>query len=181
MAADRVAGDGQGANEILAVESACVDQSAQAGCHRQTALAHRARLRRVEAGAWSGTFRRTELARLSSPCNPVDRRLWLPGTGAMPFSPLRQLGGAGSSRHPVPPTRCATRLHAPRRYQYGPNGIIHTPSPPCAARSQPTSPDLCLGALVVFAASYNTVVQTARGESPYTCAETFCGIHGNPS
>ncbi len=79
------------ADKILAVESARIDQPAQTGCHRQTALAHRARLRRTEAGTWPGTFRRAELARLSSPCDSVDRRLWLPGAGAVPFSPLRQL------------------------------------------------------------------------------------------
>jgi hypothetical protein len=40
MAADRAAGNGEGANQILAVESAGRDQSAQTGGHRQAALAH---------------------------------------------------------------------------------------------------------------------------------------------
>ena len=63
-AVDRVVDARKGANQILAVESACVDHSAQTRCHRQTARAHRARLWRVEAGTWSGTFRRPQLARL---------------------------------------------------------------------------------------------------------------------
>src|ERR1039458_6551613 len=69
MAFDRVADNGKGANEILAVESACVDCSAQTGGHRQTTLAHRARLRRIEAGTGPGTLRGPELARVSSSCN----------------------------------------------------------------------------------------------------------------
>jgi hypothetical protein len=42
MAIDRVAGERQGANEILAVESISIYLAAQIGCHRRTALAHRA-------------------------------------------------------------------------------------------------------------------------------------------
>ena len=51
---------------------------------------------------------------------------------------LRQLATARSSPYPVSPTPCAIRLHAPRRYQYEPNGITQSPSPPCAARSRHT-------------------------------------------
>src|ERR1039457_2924451 len=83
---DRVAENGKGANQILAVESTLIDRSAQACRYRQTTLAHRTRLRRIEAGTWPGAFRRSELARISPSCNPVDRRIRVPGTGTMPFS-----------------------------------------------------------------------------------------------
>src|ERR1700739_2436482 len=158
MAADRMAGDGKGADQILAVESASVDRSAQTGGHRQTTLAHRARLRRIEAGTRPRAFRRSELARLSSPCNPVDRCLWLPGAGEVSFSPLRQLAAVQSCRHSLSLTLLATRIHAPRRCQQEPNGIIRTPLPPCAVRSLPTSLDLCRAVRAVFADSYNIVV-----------------------
>src|ERR1035438_2001060 len=134
------------------------------------------RLRRVEAGAWPGTLRRPQLARLSSPCDAIDCRLRLPGTGAMPFPPLGQLAAHPPSRHPASPTPCATRLHAPRRYRYGPNGIIHTRSPPCAARSQPTSPAPCPDAPVASVDSYNTVVIMILAQSRPIRALANCGI-----
>src|SRR5580658_5131268 len=115
MAVDRVADRREGANKILVVESKRVDHSAQIGCHHQTALAHRARLRRTEAGTWPGAFRRSELARISSSCNPVDCSLWLPGSGAVPFSPLSQLAARRSRKHPSSNTPNAIRLHAPWR------------------------------------------------------------------
>src|ERR1035437_252664 len=158
MAVDRVAHRGKGAKEILAVESACGDHLASPRCHRQTALAHRARLRRTEAGTWPGTFRRQELARLSSSCNAFDRRIRLPGFGAVPFSPLNPLAATPSSQHPDSPTPCAIRLHAPRRCPCAQNGIILNPLPPFAVRSQHTSPDLCHGAHAACVDSYNTVV-----------------------
>src|ERR1017187_510921 len=165
MAVDRVAHRGKGAKEILAVESACGDHAAETRCHRQTALAHRARLRRTEAGTWPGTFRRQELARLSSSCNAFDRRIRLPGFGAVPFSPLNPLAATPSSQHPDSPTPCAIRLHAPRRCPCAQNGIILNPLPPFAVRSQHTSPDLCHGAHAACVDSYNTVVveNGARG------------------
>src|ERR1035438_5781200 len=115
MAADRVAGNGEGANQILAVESARVDPSAQTDCYRQTALAHRARLRGIEARTRPGTFRRPELARVSSSSNAIDRRLRLPGSGTVPFPPLRQFAATPSSQYPDSRTPCAIRLRAPRR------------------------------------------------------------------
>src|SRR5580698_3439546 len=76
----------------------------------------------------------------------------------MPFSPLRQLASARSSRHPVSDTPSAIRIHAPRRYPCEPNGITHTPSQLYAAKSLriwlAPSPDVP----AVFEATYNTVV-----------------------
>src|ERR1039458_3230405 len=115
MAVDRVADRGKGAVKILVVESARIDRPAQIGCHRQTTLAHRARLRRTEAGTWPGTFRRPELARISPSCNSVDCSLRLPGTGTMPFSPLRQQAATRGRRYPDSHTPGAVRLQAPRR------------------------------------------------------------------
>ena len=57
-----------------------------------------------------GHFEGRKLARLSSPRDPVDRRLWLPGIGAMPFppsghsTPLR----ANDIRFPYPACNAAT-------------------------------------------------------------------------
>src|SRR5580693_5538514 len=89
----------------------------------------------------------------------------------MPFSPLRQLASARSSRHPVSDTPSAIRIHAPRRYPCEPNGITHTPSQLYAAKSLriwlAPSPDVP----AVFEATYNTVV-----------LEELCaarGINGN--
>src|ERR1039458_1195439 len=118
MAVDRVADDGKGTNQILAVESARVDPSAQTGCPRQTTLAHRARLRRIEAGTWPWTLRRQELTRVSSPCNVIDRRLRLPGSGAVPF-PL-----SGNSR---PLEAANIQLHIPPvPSDYTPRGATRT-------------------------------------------------------
>src|ERR1017187_10302123 len=158
MAIDRVADDGKGAHQILAVESARLDHSAQTRCHRQTALAHRARLRRIEAGTWPGTFRRPELARLSSPCNSIDCCLRLPGSGAVPFFPLRRLAADQSSPHSPSHTPRATRLHAQRRCPSAQNGIILNPLPLYADRSQPTLLALCPDVLVVCIHVNNTVV-----------------------
>src|SRR3954447_7875133 len=117
MAADRMAGDRKGPYQILAVESARVDQSAQTGCNRQTTLAHRARLRRTQAGTRAGTLRRPELARLSSPCHPGHRSLRIPGAGAVPISPLRQLLHAPNWGHPASLTQLAASILAPRRFR----------------------------------------------------------------
>src|ERR1035437_2810759 len=143
MAVDRMAEDRKRTNQILAVESARLDRSAQTGCHCKTALAHRARLRRTEAGTWPGTLRRPELARVSPSCNVIDCCLRMPGHGAVPFSPLWQLEHGPSSRHPTSNTPRAIRLHAPRRCPYVQNGIIPNRSLRCAGRLQHTSPDLC--------------------------------------
>src|SRR5580704_13777089 len=81
----------------------------------------------------------------------------------MPFSPLRQLASARSSRHPVSDTPSAILIHAPRRYPCEPNGITHTPSQLYAVKSLriwlAPSPDVP----AVFEATYNTVVLDAEG------------------
>src|ERR1019366_7336588 len=115
MAADRVAEDRGGADEILAVEPAGSHQSAPAGGHRQTALAHRARLRGTEAGTGTGTLRRPQLARISSSRHALHCRLWISGAGAVPFSPCTRFAATAGSRPPASPTPYATQLHAPRR------------------------------------------------------------------
>src|ERR1017187_3866950 len=87
MAVARMAQDREGADEILALQPAGIDQRAETGGHGEAALAHRARLRGTEAGAWTGALRRTELARLSPPCQLLHCCLRLPGGGTMLFSP----------------------------------------------------------------------------------------------
>ena len=98
MAVDRVADDGKRAYQILAVKSARVDPSAQTGCYRQTALAHRARLRRTQTGTWPGTFRGGTGAVfiIMQPCRLQPMASWY-WNGA--FFPLRQL--AATPREPI--------------------------------------------------------------------------------
>src|ERR1019366_7648918 len=158
MAADRVAEDREGAEKILAVDPAGSHQSAPAGGHRQTALAHRARLRGTEAGTGTGTLRRPQLARISSSRHALHCRLWISGAGAVPFSPCTRFAATAGSRPPASPTPYATQLHAPRRCRCEPNGIIHPRLPPCAAKSPPTWPAPCPGVPAACEAFYNTVV-----------------------
>src|ERR1039457_3604666 len=165
MAADRVAEDREGADEILAVEPAGSHQSASAGGHRQTALGHRARLRGTEAGNRTGTLCRTQLARISSSRHALHCRLWILGAGAVPFSPCTRFAATAGSRPPASPTPYATQLHVPRRCRCERDDIIHPRSPPCAAKSPPTWPAPCPGVPAACEASYNTVVLAARGES----------------
>src|ERR1017187_3103384 len=111
MAVDRVAENGKGANQTLAAESTLIDRSTQACRYRQTMPAHRTRLRRIEAGTWPGTIRRPELARISPSCDPVHRRLRVPGTGTMPF-PLRRLAATQGNQNPNSRTPHAIQLRA---------------------------------------------------------------------
>lgn len=90
--------------------------AAKAGCEpklRFTSLAHHITKERVWMNLCQlGHFEGRKLARLSSPRDPVDRRLWLPGIGAMP-SPLRPLIAAPGQRHPFSLPR-VQRSYTPR-------------------------------------------------------------------
>src|SRR5271166_5343598 len=163
MAIARMAQDREGADEILALQPAGVDQSAETCGHGEAALAHRARLRGTEAGAWTGPLRRTELARLSPPCQLLHRGLRLPGGGTMPFFPHARLPTAAGRQPPTSPTPPATRCETSWRCRLERNAIIRIPSPPCAARSQPTWLVLCPGVPAACASSYNTVVLGSLG------------------
>src|SRR5271165_1982243 len=175
MAVARMAQAREGADEILAVQPAGVDQPAETGGHGEAALAHRARLRGTEAGAWTGPLRRTELARLSPPCQLLHSGLRLPGGGTMPFFPHARLPTTACRQPPTSPTPPATRCQTSWRCRLERNGIIRIPSPPCAARSQPTWLALCPGVPAACASSYNTVVLGAEsvlhryGSTPLTC------------
>src|ERR1700739_3602198 len=154
----------EGADEVLAVETAGIHDSSSPGTSGETALDHRTRLPGTQTGTWSGPFRRTRLARLSSPCHARHRRLRLPGAGAVPFPPSPGFAALAGRRPPLLLTTYATQLHAPRRCRCEPKGIIHTRSPLCAARSQPTWPAPCPDAPVACGASYNTVVLDGQPE-----------------
>src|SRR5271165_814640 len=158
MAVARMAQAREGADEILAVQPAGVDQPAETGGHGEAALAHRARLRGTEAGAWTGALRRTQLARLSPPCQLLHRCLRLPGGGAMPFFPRARLPTAACRQPPTSPSPPATRGETAWRCRLDRNGILRIPSPPCAARSQPTWRASCPDVPAACASSYNTVV-----------------------
>src|SRR5208337_4988488 len=148
----------EGADEILAVQPAGVDQPAETGGHGEAAVAYRARLRGTEAGAWTGALRRTQLARLSPPCQLLHRCLRLPGGGTMPFFPHARLPNAACRQPPTSPTPIATRGETSWRCRLERNGIIRIPSPPCAARSPPTWRAPCPDVPAACASSYNTVV-----------------------
>src|ERR1035441_10485640 len=100
------------------------------------------------------------MAWLPPSCNPLDRRLWLPGGRTESLFPL---GPQRRSWTISPPT--ATRLPSPRLAS-GLSGTTHTPSPPCAS----SSPDPC-SAYSADARSaafhfYNTVVLGATRATP---------------
>ena len=105
-----------------------------------------------------GHFRRTRLARLSSPCHARHRSLRLPGAGAVPFSPSARFAANAGSEPPSSLTPCAKQLRAPRLCRCEPNGIIPARSPPFGARLQPTWPAPCPDAPAACEISYNTVV-----------------------
>src|SRR5271155_1792677 len=143
MAADRMAEDREGADQVLAVKPAGINRSASTGGSGQTALDYRTRLSGTQTGTRFGPLRRTRLARLSSPCHALHRSLRLPGAGAVPFPPSARFAAIAGSRPPLLLTTCAKQLHAPRRCRCEPKGIIHTRSPLCAARLRPTWPAPC--------------------------------------
>src|SRR5271163_2451246 len=143
MAADRMAEDREGADQVLAVDPAGIHRSAPTGGSGQTALDHRTRLSGTQTGTWFGPLRRTRLARLSSPCHARHRSLRLPGQGAVPFPPSVRFATNAGGRPPPSLTPCAKQLRAPRLCRCEPKGIIPARSPPCAARLQPTWPALC--------------------------------------
>src|SRR5208337_3909168 len=167
MVVARVAQAREGADEILAVQPAGVDQPAETGGHGEAAVAHRARLRGTEAGAWTGALRRTQLARLSPPCQLLHCCLRLPGGGAMPFFPHARLPTAACRQPPTSPTPIATRGETSWRCRLERNGIIRIPSLACAARSQPTWRAPCPDVPAACASSYNTVVLAPRLQIPH--------------
>src|ERR1035438_9493785 len=111
------------------------------------------------------------MAWLPPSCNPLDRRLWLPGgrtESLFPLGPQRRSWTISS------PT--ATRLPSPRLAS-GLSGTTHTPSPPCAS----SSPDPCSANSADARSAafhvYNTVVLEATAD-PATAGRLF--RHGGP-
>ena len=144
VAADRVATRRSRTAQILAVQSGQNHPAARSCRSGKTALDHRTRLPGTKTGTRAGPLRRTRLARLPPSRHPPDRRLWLPGGGAVPFFPLgpQRPSWTTCSRTPA-------RIPAPRRAS-GLSGITLTPSPLCAS----SCPALCF-------ASYATVRSVA--------------------
>ena len=99
----------------------------RSGRHRQTALAHRARLSGAQAGGRARAFRRARLARLPPPRHTVHRSLRIPDLREGDDSPLRT-----SFRHAAPGT-CRTRPLPTQRIRHcGLNATSRTRSRPCA-------------------------------------------------
>src|ERR1700722_14656198 len=162
-----MAEDREGADQVLAVQPAGIHPSASTGGSGQTALDHRTCLSGTQTGTWSGPFRRTRLARLSSPCHARHRSLRLPGAGAVPFSPSARFAANAGSEPPSSLTPCAKQLRAPRLCRCEPNGIIPCRQPPFGARLQPTWPAPRPDAPAACEISYNTVVLRACGLGAY--------------
>src|SRR5471030_1339587 len=80
-----------GTDEVLAVHLARRYQLRGIGRPHQTSLADRAGLSGPQAGSWAGPLRRTWLARVTPPHNPLYRGVWLPDRRTGDFSPLRTL------------------------------------------------------------------------------------------
>ena len=113
MAPHRMARGRERTHEILAFDPARRHSHRRSRRHGQIALAHRARLRGTEKRTRLGPFRRTKLARLPSPRNPVHRRLWFPHPRTSGDSPLK-----------LPATRNVSLIRpsqTPRRHRSGPS------------------------------------------------------------
>src|ERR1035437_8758495 len=103
------------------------------------------------------------------------RRLRIPGGRAVPFFPRTTLASGPRSRHTTSPTPTATRRQAARRCRSGPNGIIHIPSPPYVARSQPIWPVLYPDVPAACAHTYNTVVLGSSNAKELTNLDVTIG------
>src|SRR4029453_15408833 len=128
MAADRVAGGKEGAEQVLAVNLAGDDHPGRPGRHRQDALADRARLPGAEAGTGPRPLRRAGLAWLSPSRHLVHRGLRLPRSRAEPFSPSRPF--------PRPSTCVTRRLAAARAFPCERSVMSRSRSPRDAAVSR---------------------------------------------
>src|ERR1700741_1622892 len=118
----------KGADEILAFDLARGHVHRSPRRYGQTALAHRARLRRTQKRTRPRPFRGARVARLPSPCNAVHRRLWVPHPRTSGDSPLRL---------PVAPNASPILAsQTPRRRRSDPSDISKTPSPQSEDRSR---------------------------------------------
>jgi hypothetical protein len=101
----------------------------------QAALAHRARLPGTEAGAWAGSLRRTQLARLPPPRDTDDRRVRIsdasPTHGTLEKNAPMRAADLPLRRPPRP-----KKLHPTRICPCVLNVIPLTQSAVCASRSQ---------------------------------------------
>src|SRR4029453_16949747 len=128
MAADRVAGGEEGAEQVLAIDPAGDDRPGRPGRHRQDALADRTRLPGAQAGTGPRPLRGAGLAWLPSSRHLVHRGLRLPRSRAEPFSPSRPLPRASA---------CVTpRLAAAGPFRCDPSVMSRSRSPRCVAVSR---------------------------------------------
>jgi SRSO17 transposase len=119
--------EGEGTDQILALDPSQRHHLPSLGGPRQAALAHRTGLSRTQAGGRARTFRRPRLAWLSSPRHPVHRSLRFPDLRAGDDSPLRTSFRQGA------PGVCHFRwLPTQRLRRCGPNGTSRIRSPRCA-------------------------------------------------
>src|SRR5271163_3319874 len=123
MVADRMARRRARADEILALHPARGHADRSSRRYRETALAHRTRLRGAQERTRPRPLRRAGLARLPSPRHALHRRLWIPDPRESGLSPLR----TPVARTPCPSPSSTT----PRRPRSDPSVTSRTRSPPC--------------------------------------------------
>src|SRR5271170_2405211 len=162
--ADRVAGRRGCAHQILALQPRREDFIPRAGRHRQTALAHRARLPGPQAGDRAWPLRRARLAGFPPSRHAVHRGLRIPDLRAGDDSPLRT-----TFRPDVRETCHFRRLPTPRRRRCGRNATSPTRSRPSIAQWWLRSPECCHDAPAAHAnfhetcdATYDTVRRPAK-------------------
>ncbi len=141
----------------MAIHLARQHQQKRPGEHRQTALAHRTRLPRPQAGTRPWPLRGARLARLSSSRHTVHRRLWIPDLRKGSDSPLRAKQRA--SRQRTSPSR---RLSTPRIPRSGLSVTSQIQSPPSASPLPARSPAHCHVALAVNKFSIERTYDTVR-------------------
>jgi SRSO17 transposase len=127
MAADRMAGGREGADQVLALDSCKRHQLPSVGRLRQAALAHRARLPGAQAGGGARRLRRTRMARFPPSCDAQHRGLWIPDLREGGFSPLKS-----SCRKAHAKICRSPRLSTPRLRRCGLSVTSRTPLRPCA-------------------------------------------------
>src|SRR6185369_9043837 len=117
MAADRMARGRGCPDQILALDTAGRHALAEARRHGKTALAHRTRLPRPEAGDRPRSLRRSRVARVPPPRGALDRGLRIPRRREESDSPLCPAHPGAPAPDPaagkrLPSARCRSDLNA---------------------------------------------------------------------
>ena len=157
MVSDRMARGRTRTDQVFPLHSARDHQPPSVGGRDETALADRAGLPGSQAGARSWPIRRTRLARLSSSCHAVHRRLWIPALRKGSLSPLRTQPRRSQRR--ISPTR---RLSTPRIPRSDLSVTCQIRSHPSGSPSPAQSPAPCPAARAANAPHSTHTYDTVR-------------------